>query len=201
MGVPPRVGLAGIVLLWAALSSFGLVWLAKYKGTPGADPGPPPSWPAGTQLALAGDRPTLVLFAHPQCECTQATLAELDRLMTRIGQKVDATVVMVVPPRAGDGFANGGLAERARHIAGVRVVVDSGGSEAARFEAETSGDVVLYDPRGRLLFHGGITLSRGHEGENPGAERIAALVGGGQAIASAPVFGCSLQDPRPTREQ
>src|SRR5262245_47226030 len=37
-------------------------------------------WPAGAQIRLAGDRPTILFFMHPKCPCTRASLAELERL-------------------------------------------------------------------------------------------------------------------------
>jgi hypothetical protein len=80
----------------------------------------------------------------------------------------------------------------------VTVLRDDGGVEAARFGAHTSGAVLLYDAGGKLAFNGGITLARGHAGDSPGAERIAALVSGGvPALAAAPVFGCALEEGAP----
>jgi hypothetical protein len=78
-------------------------------------------------------------------------------------------------------------------IPGVTVRVDDGGVEATRFHIETSGDTLVYDAKGKLLFHGGITISRGHWGDSPGTDGILALVNhqsnGG---ISTPAFGCSL---------
>jgi hypothetical protein len=52
---------------------------------------------------------------------------------------------------------------------------------------------VLYDARGRLLFRGGLTSARGHEGDSAGLQRISSLLRTGQADRSdAPVYGCSL---------
>lgn len=83
------------------------------------------------------------------------------------------------------------MLERARAIAGVRVFADVDGKEAARFGAVTSGHVVAYDNDGVRVFSGGITGSRGHEGDNVGAERLVDVIGGG-AAAGAHVYGCGL---------
>jgi hypothetical protein len=81
----------------------------------------------------------------------------------------------------------------AARIPGVQVQCDDDGLEARQFGVETSGDTVLYAPTGQLLFHGGITISRGHAGDNPGREAIEALLSGGAArTTSTPAFGCSL---------
>jgi hypothetical protein len=75
----------------------------------------------------------------------------------------------------------------------VTAVRDDDGVEAARFRATTSGTAALYDARGRLLFTGGLTSARGHEGDSAGLQRIASLLRTGQADRSdAPVYGCSL---------
>jgi hypothetical protein len=85
------------------------------------------------------------------------------------------------------------LWRQAAAIPGVTVHSDDGGVETRRFHAETSGYTVLYDPRGNLLFQGGITSSRGHEGDNAGRTALESLVQGkvfSQVRTS--VYGCSL---------
>ena len=70
---------------------------------------------------------------------------------------------------------------------------DDDGAEARRFGVETSGQTLLYDARGALIFSGGITGSRGHAGENAGAAALAALLTRGAAAQrGADVFGCPL---------
>jgi hypothetical protein len=78
-------------------------------------------------------------------------------------------------------------------IPGVRVFRDDGGAEAQLIGATTSGEALLYDTNGRLLFHGGITNARGHTGRSLGAEAIRALLINGTALVTeTPVFGCPL---------
>jgi hypothetical protein len=75
----------------------------------------------------------------------------------------------------------------------VHLIEDPGGCEAARFGAQTSGDVLLYGADARLLFRGGITPGRGHVGDNPGWDAIIRLISGGStSLSEAPVFGCPL---------
>jgi hypothetical protein len=51
----------------------------------------------------------------------------------------------------------------------------------------------LYAPTGKLLFSGGITASRGHEGDNVGRSAIVSFILNGHApVNHTPVFGCSL---------
>jgi hypothetical protein len=78
-------------------------------------------------------------------------------------------------------------------ITGARVLLDQDGREARRFHVVGSGHTLLFLPSGELLFSGGITGSRGHEGDNPGAEAIVDRLNyGHSAVAKTPVFGCAL---------
>jgi hypothetical protein len=79
---------------------------------------------------------------------------------------------------------------------------DRTGAEAHRFGLTTSGEIAIFGTDGTLLYSGGITEARGHEGENPGeAAALAALRNSGSAPSTnAPVFGCELgkrANPRP----
>ena len=75
-------------------------------------------------------------------------------------------------------------------------MIDDEGTEANRFHAATSGQTLLYDAAGSLLFSGGITGSRGHSGDNAGQTAIVSLVNSGAPrLTETSVFGCPLFDP------
>ena len=61
---------------------------------------------------------------------------------------------------------------------------DDDGAEARRFGAETSGQTLLYDEHGALLFSGGITGARGHAGDNAGRASLVALLNRGSGRSS-----------------
>ena len=87
--------------------------------------------------------------------------------------------------------------QSAAAIPDVKIKIDDEGREAERFNASTSGQVLLYDANGRLLFDGGITASRGHSGDNDGREAIESFVLRGKATTTqTPVFGCSLSNKK-----
>src|SRR5713101_1730239 len=77
------------LLTWQALAA--LAWLGVvitatieavvYAGTPGRAGSPHANWPATCRLSLDCNRPTLLMFAHPRCPCTRASLGELELLM------------------------------------------------------------------------------------------------------------------------
>ena len=151
-----------------------------------------------------GSRVTLVMIAHTKCACTRASLHELERVMTDAGPRLEAFVVFVGPD---EGSAAGGLLDlraTARAIPNVRVIENP--TEARVFGAATSGQVLLYANDGALVFRGGLTAARGHEGDSFGGDAVRRLVQGTSAprasgssspsdpaLASA-VFGCALFD-------
>lgn len=190
-----------VTVAWFVVVGAGFVALAVYKLTPAEEDGAVAVvWPRGTLVQPSGDRATLLLFAHPRCACTRASIAELAGLMARSHDRLAAYVLFTVPSGSGDDFARTDLWSSAQRIPGVRVLRDDGGAEAARFGMATSGAVALYDPRGKLVFHGGITPARGHEGDSFGRRRIASILATGAADRTdAPVFGCALRDEEPVR--
>ena len=189
--------LMGLGAVWLALVAAGLGLLWRHAISPGAAGPATLSWPASTALALHRDRFTLVMFAHPRCPCTRASIGELDRLMADCAGRIDAHGVFFRPASADPGWDESDLPFSAARIPGVRTHWDVQGVEAVRFQAETSGDTLLFDPSGHLLFRGGITSARGHSGDNTGRDAIVKLVGGGQSKPSfTPVYGCSITDPR-----
>lgn len=141
----------------------------------------------------------LVMVAHTKCACTRASLSELERVMARAGTRAEAVVVFVGPRETARTDVLD-LRATARAIPGVRVVEDE--HEARVFAAATSGQVMLYDERGALLFQGGLTASRGHEGESAGGAFVRRFLtrapvtttGAPSTPGASDVFGCALFD-------
>jgi hypothetical protein len=156
-------------------------------------------WPVESRLPRNTTMPAVVLLVHPHCPCSRATIGELARLMADGHGKLTATVVMLRPTGAAEGWEQTDLWRTAAAIPGVIVVADSDGRESRRFGAATSGQTLLYAADGRLLFNGGITESRGHSGDNAGRSAILSLVLGSSSHPSGPplstpVYGCPLFD-------
>lgn len=191
-------GIGAAVVSWLALLILGFWQLYLYEHRAGRDQGVVPSrWPAESSLALDDRRFTLLVFVHPRCPCSRATLHELSRLLARVESQVLVTVVFSYPDDVPPDWERSDLWNIATNTTGVAVVRDRGGHEAQRFGAGTSGDVTMYSANGDLWFSGGITGSRGHEGDNFGSAAIAGLLQGELTPPlSAPVFGCCLTNQR-----
>ena len=182
--------------VWLAVVGAGVGALWAYDYVPGKDINVPSHWPSQSRIPHDPDQPTLMLFAHPKCPCTRASIGELTVLMTHCQNRVKACVVFFRPQGSGADWLNTDLWRSAEAIPGVVVRADEAGNEARCFRVTTSGHVVLYGADGRLLFSGGITSSRGHSGENAGRSAITQLLHHELAAETeTPVYGCSLLDP------
>ncbi|HEU4594636.1 MAG TPA: hypothetical protein VFS10_05660 [Pyrinomonadaceae bacterium] len=188
-----RILLLVVCVLWLSATGVGVGLLWDYENTPGTASAAPAQWPEASRLRRSADGATLVLLAHPHCPCTRASLGELSRLMAQAEGRVTAYVLFVKPRGFAVEWEKTDLWSSAEAIPGVRVVRDDEGVEAGRFRAATSGQVTLYDREGRLLFSGGITSARGHEGDNAGRAAIVSLLHTDEAgLDETPVFGCPL---------
>jgi len=168
--------------------------MVRYENTPAATTlRTPLDWPQNANIARDPQRATLVVLLHPYCSCSRATLTELSILMAHSHGLVTTYALFVRPPGASPSWVHSALWDRAASIPDVTVSEDTSGHDAHLFGATASGDVLLYDRNGRLLFTGGITDGRGHEGDNTGLSDVLDLLRGRQAASlRTNVYGCSL---------
>jgi hypothetical protein len=179
---------------WMGVVALGVSSALHYEMTAGATVDAPGHWPSDSALVRSSDRPTLVMFAHPHCSCTRASLSELLALVSSSGLRVRIVVVFLKPREFGRDWEKSDLWRTARSIPGVALFCDDDGVECERFCARTSGETLLYDTNGRLMFHGGLTASRGHEGDNAGLSAVEGLLAGElDSPQRTPVFGCALR--------
>lgn len=176
-----------LALLWLSLVGVGAARCYRFETSAGPEAPAPVTWPLGTTLTRSHAGPTLVMFAHPECACTAASLAEIAVLLAEIAVRPR---VMIVFTGAQDPRASANW-QRAGAILGALRLHDDHG-EARRFGALTSGHALVYDRGGELRFAGGITGSRGHAGDNMGRRAVLAALAGQPAEATHGVFGCSL---------
>jgi hypothetical protein len=183
------------MILWVLAAGFGMHVLMVHKGKPGAAGQTPEIWPRNDSVALSEQAPSLLMFAHPKCPCTRASIEELGRLTAQAKSKFNAAVVFWEPEDPVEAWTNTPTIRLARSIPGVHVRWDRGGRLARRFGVETSGHTVVYRTNGRLLFSGGIAGARGHSGENAGFNTVLNQLNqgpGANVEARTKVFGCAL---------
>ncbi len=189
----PRRLTWGVGALWLAVVIGGTFVMMRYANTPGKSGTAPTDWPTASTISRNQQHPTFVMFMHPHCPCSRASVEELSQLMAHCQGRVDVHVFFLRPADMDLDWVHSDSWTAASRIPGVQLHCDDNAREARLFGAETSGDTELFDATGRLVFHGGITAARGHAGDNAGQTAVQAFVlDHTTPPRSAPVFGCSL---------
>jgi len=185
------------ILVWLGLIAGGYAWLLRYSFAAGKTSAAPRIIPAALGLRAPLERPQLLLALHPRCPCSRATMSELAKILSRVPDASDVTVLMYKPQDQPDSWLEGVLLDACRRM-NCRVRPDPNGRLAASLGSLTSGSAVLYDTNGELRYQGGITGSRGHEGDNAGEQAIIEILQKRRSShRSMPIFGCPIQ-PQPT---
>lgn len=182
-------------IVWASLIGACYYGLIAYSATAGAHKCEADSkiWPASSTLERSKGKFTLVTFIHPYCPCSRASLNELNKIMTRTHSNMDAQIVFLKPSSCKADWEKSDLWKLSTLVPTSTRTSDIDGMLAKAFNATTSGQTFLYDPDGKLVFSGGITSSRGHEGDSPGSIAIEDLSAARKARTScSQAFGCPL---------
>src|ERR1044071_9810486 len=112
------------VFAWAGGIAWGLQKIEDYSSTPGMTASAPAAWPGSALVTPQAGRATLVMFIHPQCSCTRASLDELEAILDRTHGAVSAWVVVLKPQGASDEWTHSSTWDSARNMPGVTVVTD-----------------------------------------------------------------------------
>jgi hypothetical protein len=207
MPAPIRIKHGSIHVAWATaivLWSSGIVavlwWITDYEfftnettAQVAVD-----EWPHDAAIGLSSSRPTLVFFMHPKCPCTRASLTQLRKLLEASAiveaELPDVIVVVSQPQGADSDWSNTDTVRDAAILPRATIFTDVEGLTAEQFGAVTSGAVMLFDTSGKRLYAGGITVSRGHEGDSAGGDLLRQLLKRETPtdIPIVPTFGCKL---------
>lgn len=193
-----------IVFSAAVLWLFSVIFGMKMMMTHETDAGPrtPTTTVAKTDLFTIQNlhqKPySIVMFAHPHCVCTKASLAELRWLAEHCSERAQIIIMFVKPEGAPDDWLNSENWQLAQSISGATTQIDEHATLARKFGAMTSGHAFLIDREGEILFSGGITQARGVEGESDGRRALYVLTmqsahsDARVTPAETNVFGCLL---------
>lgn len=188
-----------LLLVWFVSVAFGFSTMMIHDTKPSQEAAAPLTM-YKEEAQLADDRNfTMVVFLHPRCPCSVATLDCLDRLLARPenAKKMRAVVYLVCPPGTDRDWA-APLYEKCKTLPSARIAFDDCGRTANKYGARSSGQVLLYSPQGELVFSGGLTNARGQFGESGAELAIQEIISRkstttvGQSFFRHPVFGCAL---------
>ena len=205
-----------ITATWLTILGYGFQTMVRYENTAGPSPSIAATWPTDSTLSRSNLADyNLVMFVHPRCPCSRASLTELAKLKDACPD-LAVTILFLRPPGFQTDWEKQALWNQAAAIPGVRLVSDVDGREADNFRAVTSGQAALYDRLGKLCFAGGITVARGHEGDNFGRTAMENIVNGSKfnllswhpqadsasaTTNQSKVFGCALKSNRTALEE
>jgi hypothetical protein len=190
-----------LIAIWGAFVALGTLFLEAYVARPGDGGTPTGHWLVESRIQFDDRRPNLLVFLHPHCPCSRASLGELAYIIDQCPDRVSVHAILLGTPVL-DLQGRSEIERHLAHLPSVHVYPDTGGVEARRFGVTTSGHTLLFDPWGRLLFSGGITAARGHEGDNYGrAAVLERILNEERNRANSPVFGCPLATPRSTANE
>ncbi|MBB3210076.1 hypothetical protein FHS27_005922 [Rhodopirellula rubra] len=122
-------------------------------------------------------------------------MRELEHIDAECERKVDLQFVFYCPDDEEVEWAKTNLWTHAARLSSHPIFIDRGGNEARLFGATTSGFVCLFSRDGKVLYAGGVTPSRGHEGDNKGRQTIRDVVlGRSVEHIRLPTYGCPIHE-------
>src|SRR6185436_9828863 len=124
-GTPVGVALAAAI--WLIAIGTVMLLIMRYGASPGTTGSAPRRWPDESALAMSANKPTLLLFVHPRCPCSSATLGELERALAECVCALDTSIIFVKPECAPKDWEDTALWRRARVIRSANAIVDANG--------------------------------------------------------------------------
>ena len=138
-----------------------------------------PTWPGTGVLQLAADRPTLLMFVHPECACSRASIGELQQLMTDCKNHVAVHLLFFKPTESTR--TNGTIPAfwtDAKAIQARDVRIDPGGTVGGGLRRPKQADRSWYaTPKVGSSLVAASPMDSGHFGDNAGLDAAIAIVG------------------------
>ncbi len=153
---------------------------------------PPPPFIADASTNGSAKESTVILFYHPHCPCTKATVNNFKTISENIEARVHLLALAYRPKDSNETWIETEITKQLREL-GFEIATDTDGTFCRQFDVYTSGHILVYESNERLVFNGGITTSRGHEGSNYAlADFLKSIDGSRDANSVWPVFGCPI---------
>lgn len=175
------------IAVWLATLSVAINGFMRWDTTPGILAGEP----AVSAPVRTDGQWQIVLVAHTECPCTRATFVNLDKLLSRYRGRLVCKVVFCGPGVGSSSTSQNVLI--AKRLPNTELEFMSEAEVLSQYRSTTSGQAFLYSPQGELKFRGGLTISRGHEGDSTATNALGEWIEGRKGCDAFPVYGCPLQ--------
>ena len=128
-----KYNLLSCLAMWLLVVGIGTWKMLSFDFAAGDAGLPVSQWPSDSTLVRSEVLPTLVVFIHPKCPCSNATANELERLESKLRIRAKCIVVFSQPVGAPSDWCNTRTAKAFSHIPNIETQIDEGNLEAARF--------------------------------------------------------------------
>lgn len=182
------------LLTWLVVIGVGMFILIDYSSAPGVPADVCDTWPSETLLERNESATTVLVFLHPRCPCSRATVTMLARTLASSASNAEVRALFFCPADEPSTWAQTDMWHDVERIAPGAAILDTDGRESELFGASTSGHVLVFDKSGQCVYSGGITRGRGHDGDNPGSNAVRAVLAGLSPTGdSFGVYGCPIR--------
>lgn len=137
---------------------LGMVLVSRREFIPSPVAQGATTWPAAAPIPISLERPTLVMFVHPECPCSIQSMEALSRILQGFGEQVDAHLVFYTWDPSEPDPRDGKLWRSAEVLSSVTLHADRGGRITDLFHVTSSGHALLYGG-GKLLYSGVLSTS------------------------------------------
>lgn len=139
------------------------------------------------------DSKKLLVFYHPHCPCTAASLRNLQRINSSLVSERKIYAFAFHPQDEPVTWIESPTTKLLRGIPNITIIPDREAIACQAFGLSTSGHMLVYDEAQRLIFSGGITPGRGHEGDCQSSFDLRQKINGEKSTLNYwPVYGCSI---------
>ena len=119
-----------ILAVWGLVVGSGLFFLESYSFRPGDSGSPPVMWPTASRVRPHSGRSNLLIFLHPQCPCSRASVDELRTILRAMRNSGVSPCSVLATRRWRCPVGRFGARGRAGKMPDVEIYYDAGGLES-----------------------------------------------------------------------
>ena len=136
----------------------------------------------------------IVMALHPKCPCTRRSLDELQSLLGIAPEKTHCTFLVGLPSSKSKTWMDTDTVATASGLPNVDIITDQDSARAKSLGLSRSGESLVINDAGQVVFQSGITAGRSCKMRNPSSDAVSEFLLHGTCPAiTTPMFGCPLR--------